>query len=461
MLERLGEQTGKTVEVKDGLEIKVAAVDAERIQGTKGPATISLRWRDLSVEHLHDLMVDLAERTAAGRLDLAVFARELGLTEDAEGHLLMAHRADATVKPRVDALLARWRDEDVPEGGYVVHEDAWVRPEDRDLLVQGYRRLDGRWVSEEEYMLAKGLVRYEGRWISVEERDRREEAERELEDLAKKYLPKGLIDQRGNDGEAVDWSDAIVVKTENYKIRTNLGEQMARDVGFTMETLHWNFRRILGLGRKRMPKFEIQVCRDHSEYREVLKGMGLGQASSGGVIKTFYQPPRTTAVLMHEGTHQFLYKLSPTCPRWVHEGMATYFECSQFRFDERRRRTVLDVGLLNRHRLMGIQGAIRNDSYANMELFLEGKKGNPYTQGWSVIYYLAKAHDGKYAKRLLPFVEDAGKGSTIKRFRKTFGIRDLVKFEQDWRRFVMGLDPAKGVDVFVDEGMGRRGGGGR
>ena len=43
----------------------------------------------------------------------------------------------------------------------------------------------------------------------------------------------------------------------------------------------------------------------------------------------------------------------------------------------------------------------------------------------------------------------------MSRFRRYV---DLVKFEQEWRRFVMGLDPAKGVDVFVDEGMGRRGG---
>ena len=88
-----------------------------------------------------------------------------------------------------------------------------------------------------------------------------------------------------------------------------------------MEALNWNFRRILGLGNKRMPRFEIQVCASMKEYRDILKGRGLGQAGSGGVIKTFYQPPRTTAVLMHEGVHQFVYKLAPTCPRWVHEGM--------------------------------------------------------------------------------------------------------------------------------------------
>jgi hypothetical protein len=451
-VETLAGRAGQPLEVREGLEIQLTSVSEERIEGRRGPATLALRWTDLEAEDLFTVFEAAADRGAETSQALALLGFELGLDEEAEDHLLRMVRADASRKGAADALLARRRGEAVPEGGYVLHEGAWVRPEEKALLDQGYRRWEGRWVTEAEWYAANGYVRHEGRWITQEAHEALTVQQRELEELAARLLPKGLIDQPGHGG-GVDWGERIKVKTRNYTIETNLSKEVANDVAYLMETLNSNFRRILGLGTKRMPKFTIQVCRDLQEYRTALKGMGLGQAG-GTMIKTFYQPPRTTAVLMHEGTHQFVFKIAPTCPRWVHEGMATFFECSQFRFDEKTRKVRLEVGLLNRHRLMGIQAAIRTDRYAPMDLFLEGKKGNPYTQGWSVIYYLRYAHDGKYARRLMKFVEDAGKGSTTKKFKKIFRIRDIVAWEKDWREFVMGLNPADGVDVFRPEGMG-------
>ena len=78
-----------------------------------------------------------------------------------------------------------------------------------------------------------------------------------------------------------------------------------------------------------------------------------------------------------------------------------------------------------------------------------------------MVYYLAKAHGGKYARRLLPFVEDAGKGKSVKRFLQAFRFRKLEDFEADWKEFVMGLNPADGIDVFVPDNGGPGRGGGR
>jgi Protein of unknown function (DUF1570) len=451
------ERVGRTVEVRPGLALDLTAVDAERITGKRRSAKLSLRWTDLSGEDFLTLVETVPVNRAEEWIDLAALCHEHDQTEKAEASLLGAFKVDPSVKYLVDETLARRRGEDAPAGGYLVHEGAWVRPEEKKLLEKGFRKWKGKWLSEDEYQVARGFVRHEGRWITKKKWDTLEEQRREREALATKLLPKGLIDKPGH-GKAIPWADARVIKTKNYRVRTNLSKDIASDIAYTMETLNWNFRRILGLGTRGMPKFEIQVCRNLNEYRTVLNGRGLGQAG-GNMIKTFYQPPRTTAVLLHEGTHQFVYKLSPTCPRWVHEGMATYFECSQFRIHERTKKPVLDVGLLNRNRLMGIQRAINADSHVRMELFLDGKGGNPYTQGWSVIYYLAKAHDGKYAKRLLPFVEDAGKGSTLRKFKKVFHIKDVTAWEQDWKAFVLGLNPKDGIDVFVPESPGGGGGG--
>jgi hypothetical protein len=224
-----------------------------------------------------------------------------------------------------------------------------------------------------------------------------------------------------------------------------------KDVAYIMEVLHYNFRKIFGV--RKTPKFVVKIGKDKSEYDGYMGGGGLGKCGTNGEITTFYQPPNTTMVLMHEGTHQFIFKFAPCCPRWWHEAIATYFECSKFAVNPKTKTLDLETGLVNRWRLGPIQKEFKAGTYTPIEDHIDGRiQGlKMYHQGWALSYYLINAKNGKYARRLFHYLEKyAGKGGLGKkkgqryskqvvRFMKVLGIWDLKAFEEEWKEYILGL----------------------
>ncbi|MCU0724320.1 MAG: DUF1570 domain-containing protein [Planctomycetes bacterium] len=430
--------------LSSGLTLVVTGTDEEGFRAKVSGAEIRKKWSELD-----PATVRTALRTMAGdaesRLDLAAFA-DLYSLDGAEEDLVIAFRADASVLRAINDMLARRRGTSVPAGGYVLHEDEWVTVEEKGHLERGLVKHDGRWMTKEEALVAQGFVKHEGRWLSPEDYQEVLDARREAEELAAKYLPKGLIDQPGN-GAAVTWEKARELKSAHYRIRTNLSEEVARDIAYTMEILRTNLAGIFGL-KGRGSTFTINVVGTQDEYRRAWpqSGGSLGFCSTSEIC-TFYQPPMTTGVLMHEGTHQMVRWLAPSCPRWLHEGMATFFECSRFAFDADRKKVRLEVGLLNANRLAGFQAELASNRAVSLETFMQGDGGNHYTQGWALVYYLAKGRDGQYARRLQPFLEEAHKTDVVDRFRKIFRVKDLKTFEAEWLAWVRAQNPADGVSL--------------
>jgi hypothetical protein len=212
--------------------------------------------------------------------------------------------------------------------------------------------------------------------------------------------------------------------------------------------MYVNFCRVFRF-QKTMQRFEVWIGGSRQDYMTYGEGHGqaLGHCTSGGVISTFYQPGLTLMVLMHEGTHQFLFRIAPTCPQWLHEGMATFFECSAFKVDVKRKALVLQTGLLNRHRCMTIQGDLKSGKAVSLDKFVRGQGGDPYSQGWALVYYIVHSNKGRYAPYWLEFAKDVGKGDPMKWFRKWLGVTDLNAFEEDWKAFTLALDPRKGEDI--------------
>ena len=302
-------------------------------------------------------------------------------------------------------------------------------------------------MTEDEINLAKGLIKVGDDWMTPEDAREKEKIDR----LVSKIAPKGYIDQPGW-YEGAPWSEAIVFETEHYKIKSNLKPEAVKDAGYIMEWLYINFCRVFKFN-KRMPKFEVWIGGSRQDYLTYGEGneRALGHCTSGGVISTFYQPNLTLLVLMHEGTHQFIFRLAPTCPLWLHEGMATFFECSKFKVDVKRKVLTLQTGLLNRNRLTAIQRALKSGKAVSLDTFVRGQGGDPYSQGWAFVYYIVNAHKGVYARFWLDFLKDVGKGDNpMKWFKKWMGLTDLKAFEEDWKKFILELDPNSGEDLNLE-----------
>ncbi|MHC4597819.1 MAG: DUF1570 domain-containing protein, partial [Planctomycetota bacterium] len=241
----------------------------------------------------------------------------------------------------------------------------------------------------------------------------------------------------------------------NYTVHSNLSMDAIKDIAYMMEWLQWNFRKIFKIRRK-MPKYIVSIAKNKAEYDGPLGGGGLGKCG-GGAISTFYQPPSTTMVLMHEGTHQIVFKFAPCAPTWIHEAFATYFECSKFVVNPKTKTVDLRTGLLNKWRLGHIQREMKTNSHTPLRNQINGKIGGlkMYHQGWALSYYLIKGRDGKYAPRYFYYLEKhAGKGGIgrkkgqpedkpVMRFMKAMGIHDLDAFEKDWIKFILALDLKK------------------
>ena len=87
------------------------------------------------------MLAELARRRAAKgdeAVDLACLFRVRGDSENAETFLYKGGHTGADTAP-LFTLLARWRGESIPEGGYVEHEERWVTPERRAFLLREAR----------------------------------------------------------------------------------------------------------------------------------------------------------------------------------------------------------------------------------------------------------------------------------------------------------------------------------
>jgi hypothetical protein len=431
---------GVSFDLSEDLVVTVTGADEAGWSATAagGAAAFTRKWQDTTPEHVLNF-VCWPNMTDDDSFALAAFCFFHGLVDPAERALLDCYKRNGGRKAEIDRLLAKARGVDVPDGGFLVYRGEWVTAEDKANLEKGLVMYKGAWLTEDQVMDARGYVKYEGRWITKDELAEMEERERELAELKKRLEPKGIINKPGADNEAMAWNDARDMKTMNYKIKTNLSVEAMQDIAYTMEVLNCNFRKVFGIKSKKTGKFEVRVCRNMGEYEKYLGGGGLGHCSSSGEISTFYQVGdqfNTTTVLMHEGTHQFMFKVAPNCAHWMQEGMASYFECSKFDGKD------LIVGLKNRLRLGTVQAEIKAGTHTKIVDFIQDRIKEPmqaYHQGWSLVYYLANAHGGRYAKAFDRYMRKAGGRKEPKYFMETFGIRDMDAFEEDWKSFILGL----------------------
>jgi hypothetical protein len=449
---------GAEIEVGKDLWMKVQSADREGLSGKVGQASVKRKWAQVGADALLRLL-DWDDQTVDDLHATALFAYAFDRPEQGETFLLRCAMADGSRTADLGRLVAERRGE-APGTALLPYKGMWITEQEKGYIDKGWEKYEGRWMSPDDVMKAKGYIFYDGRWVTKREHDALTRRARKLAEMAKKLQPKGLIDKPGADREQLDWSKRrkYAIKGGHYTIESNLTMDAVKDVAYIMEVLHYNFRKIFGV--RKTPKFIVKIGKNKAEYDGYMGGGGLGKCGTNGEISTFYQPPNTTMVLMHEGTHQFVFKFAPSCPRHWHEAIATFFECSKFVVNPKTRTLDLKTGLLNKWRLGPIQAEIRNNTYTPLRDYLCGKVQGlrMYHQGWALAYYFVNAHKGKWAKRFFYYIEKhAGKGGLgrkkgarepkqVLRFMKAMGIWNIDELEEDWKKFILALDIRKSED---------------
>jgi uncharacterized protein YkwD len=122
------------VTLGSAFQVSLVDADAQGVTGSIGAARTRYKWTNLSDERVGAIAKRMqAEGPVA--VDLAAMFAELGNHEEAD-RLLVKAVAGGVDEARVFARIARWRDEPVPDGGYVVWQERYVTPAERDRLAR-------------------------------------------------------------------------------------------------------------------------------------------------------------------------------------------------------------------------------------------------------------------------------------------------------------------------------------
>jgi len=252
------------------------------------------------------------------------------------------------------------------------------------------------------------------------------------------------------------WEQAFTYGSQCYNVRTNTSADVAEYVAVLMDAVHYHY--CLRFGIAGTPRGQICVFRTREEMADFAKNackwtppdasIGFFTTAGGGTICAIWkelvgQKPET--VLMHEGTHQFVYAVFRSAlPVWLNEGFAVYFENSLF--DGRN----LDVGRVPAGRLRQLQAQIKADKHVGLEkLFATEQKDfgvECYGSAWAVVYWLAHAGDARELKlheaALGQFVTDCRRNQKDGKVLAGYlGRASQAALEKEWKEWVLKLDP--------------------
>jgi len=252
----------------------------------------------------------------------------------------------------------------------------------------------------------------------------------------------------------------FIIETRHYKVSTDISAKMAQIIARHMEAVYAEYyRRMAGVSHRRSGKrFQVVVFKNGADYAGFV---GAGGINSRGI---FIWHRNTLAsfgtegdldlilrVLRHEGFHQFAiafigYKI----PIWLNEGMAVFFENSEW--SEGR----LKIGLVPAGRLATLKRAradnqliplrkmllLSNEEWS-MNIQIGTQTGTlQYAQAWSMVHFLVYGDKGRYRRHLELYISKIAGGQTHRQaFEKVFG-GDVAGFEKRWLAYIDSLKVA-------------------
>jgi hypothetical protein len=127
---------------------------------------------------------------------------------------------------------------------------------------------------------------------------------------------------------------------------------------------------------------------------------------------------------------------------WMIEGLATYFECSEFQEGK------LVTGLVNIRRLGTLRSAMATNRYVRLpDLIRMTQRGYGvfhYAHGWGACYFFIHADKKLFSKFKEYFKEFRKTGiDPMEAFQRIFctGTIDEEKLDKAWREYILNLQP--------------------
>ncbi|MEM8713829.1 MAG: DUF1570 domain-containing protein [Planctomycetota bacterium] len=197
-------------------------------------------------------------------------------------------------------------------------------------------------------------------------------------------------------------------KGKHYLVRSNMAMDAAAEAGRELESsyLRWNRHLARIPSSKRGKRATVYLFAGEAGYHAYTKDAldGPAENTAGVFIPSIQQllvwnmPDREEwkRTIRHEGFHQFLDRLAPTSPIWLHEGLAQYYETSRSvrgRWIEGEVHEDL-VETLSEEPMIPLERFFALDSRG----FMRNAQRN-YAQAWAFVHFLLHGKDRKNKKR--------------------------------------------------------------
>lgn len=250
------------------------------------------------------------------------------------------------------------------------------------------------------------------------------------------------------------------IETDHYVIKTDISKQAAENIAKAMEHLYKAYVKVFrpanGQAARKADVIIFDKQTDFLAYakridvkpRKDTLGFYRARSTDGGEIVTYKRKggdTDTLRTLYHEATHQFMTMLTGVKnrpPLWVNEGLAVYFESSQWRGGK------LQTGLIPKARLAQLQKAVRARTYIHLPDLVNRRTDTfnalCYAESWSLVYFFVKAGNGRYAARFTKYFRALKAGAKHDAAFKEHLTGDFGKLERLWKRFVLNLNATNG-----------------
>lgn len=244
----------------------------------------------------------------------------------------------------------------------------------------------------------------------------------------------------------------IKYSTPEVRLYTDIGKHEAKKVqdsiAFYDEYLEEFFKSYGFSSRKKNPvRCRLFAQRqDFNEHRRKTDTASYASAyfsQADNCIVAAYDGGAKGAMqtLVHEVAHVIHRRYIPNLVPWIDEGLATYFEATDF--DPHRNvisacamgRLEVLRGMISDNRLMDWKTFFEIQNYQLDLDFRQGRRNAAefYAQAWGVVYFYLHSDSKETRDLFTRFM----KGMRTGRERSTLILRDMAKREQEFRSFIM------------------------
>lgn len=250
-----------------------------------------------------------------------------------------------------------------------------------------------------------------------------------------------------------------IIQTRHYRVRTDISQTVARAISRHMEAMYGEYRRRMSSlpGRRGAVRFEVVIFKDQADYGVFVGprgrnsgGMFIGHRNSLASFGTEADMERILRVLRHEGFHQFAAGfIGRTMPIWLNEGMAVFFENSEWTTEG------LQIGLVPPGRLALLKRAraakrllplvkmlLMSDATWSRNVNSGAEAGDlQYAEAWSMVHFLVYGDKGKYRRHLERYIRQVAKGRSGQQAFNDVFAGDAKGFERRWLAYMDSLKP--------------------